>query len=81
MLTAAPLPHLAVKPSPHPRLSFMQVKGLKVMSNLEGGMTPLLTPAEARDLGFHILTYPLSSLYAAHRCVPERCSCAKTASC
>lgn len=37
----------------------------QVTSMLEGGMTPLLTPAEAQDLGFHMLTYPLSGLYAA----------------
>ncbi|KAF8064649.1 carboxyvinyl-carboxyphosphonate phosphorylmutase [Scenedesmus sp. PABB004] len=42
-----------------------KVKGLRLLSNLEGGMTPLLTPAEAADLGFHIITYPLSGIYAA----------------
>jgi 2-methylisocitrate lyase-like PEP mutase family enzyme len=44
-----------------------KVKGLRVMGMLEGGMTPLLTPAEAKALGFHILTYPLSGIYAATR--------------
>lgn len=44
-----------------------KVKGLRVMSMLEGGMTPLLTPQEAKDLGFHIITYPLSGIYAATR--------------
>lgn len=44
-----------------------KVKGLRVIGMLEGGMTPLLTPAEAKDLGFHIITYPLSAPYAALR--------------
>lgn len=46
-----------------------KVKGLRVVGMLEGGMTPLLTPAEAKDLGFHIITYPLSAPYAALRYV------------
>lgn len=46
---------------------FAQVKSLRMVSMLEGGMTPLLTPAEAQDLGIHMLTYPLSALYAATR--------------
>eukprot|EP00878_Enallax_costatus_P003766 GHUV01003982.1.p1 GENE.GHUV01003982.1~~GHUV01003982.1.p1 ORF type:complete len:348 (+),score=58.38 GHUV01003982.1:155-1198(+) len=44
-----------------------KIKGLRVIGMLEGGMTPLLTPAEAKDLGFHIITYPLSAPYAALR--------------
>jgi 2-methylisocitrate lyase-like PEP mutase family enzyme len=44
-----------------------KVKGLRVMGMLEGGMTPLLTPAEAKALGFHILTYPLTGIYSATR--------------
>lgn len=48
-----------------------KVKGLRVMGMLEGGMTPLLTPAEAKALGFHILTYPLSGIYAATRALKD----------
>lgn len=44
-----------------------KVKGLKVVSMLEGGMTPLMTPAEAADLGFAILSYPLAGVYGAAR--------------
>eukprot|EP00879_Flechtneria_rotunda_P013606 GHRR01014212.1.p1 GENE.GHRR01014212.1~~GHRR01014212.1.p1 ORF type:complete len:246 (+),score=68.49 GHRR01014212.1:762-1499(+) len=42
-----------------------KVKGLKVVSMLEGGTIPLLTPAAAQELGFHMLMYPLSAIYAA----------------
>ena len=42
-----------------------KVKGLKVMSNMETGLTPLITPAEAKDLGFQIQIAPLSAIFAA----------------
>lgn len=34
---------------------------------LEGGVTPLHTPAELQALGFHMAVYPLAGLYAATR--------------
>jgi len=42
-----------------------KTKGLRVCSMLEGGLTPLMTPEEAKALGFHLMIYPLSGLYAA----------------
>lgn len=42
-----------------------KVKGLKVMSNMEGGLTPFLTPKEASEMGFQIQIAPLSGIFAA----------------
>jgi 2-methylisocitrate lyase-like PEP mutase family enzyme len=42
-----------------------KVRGVKVMSNMEGGLTPFLTPAEAADMGFQIQIAPLSGIFAA----------------
>lgn len=44
-----------------------ETKGLRVCNMLEGGVTPLHTPAELKSMGFHIALYPLSGLYAATR--------------
>ncbi|KAG2436795.1 hypothetical protein HXX76_006319 [Chlamydomonas incerta] len=44
-----------------------ETKGLRVCNMLEGGVTPLHTPAELKALGFHMAVYPLSGLYAATR--------------
>lgn len=42
-----------------------RTKGIRVCNMLEGGLTPMKTPAEMGDLGFHIVLYPLTGLYAA----------------
>jgi hypothetical protein len=42
-----------------------KVRGMKVMSNMEGSLSPFLTPAEAADVGFQIQIAPLSSIFAA----------------
>lgn len=38
-------------------------------------MTPLLTPPEAQDMGFHVIVYPLSGLYSATKYVPDAFTC------
>ena len=42
-------------------------QGIRVCNMLEGGSTPLHTPAELQEMGFSVITYPLSALYAATR--------------
>jgi len=42
-------------------------KGLRVCNMLEGGVTPIHTPEELKAMGFNIVVYPLSGLYAATR--------------
>eukprot|EP00475_Leptophrys_vorax_P006446 TRINITY_DN13994_c0_g2_i1.p1 TRINITY_DN13994_c0_g2~~TRINITY_DN13994_c0_g2_i1.p1 ORF type:complete len:177 (-),score=19.72 TRINITY_DN13994_c0_g2_i1:164-694(-) len=42
-------------------------KGFRVCNMLEGGVTPLLTPQELADLGFHLIVNPLTGLYASTR--------------
>ena len=43
------------------------LQGLRVANMLEGGVTPLHTPAELKAMGFHIVVYPLSALYSVTR--------------
>lgn len=38
---------------------------------IEGGQTPYLTPDELEDIGFSMVVYPLSTLFAASRAVEE----------
>jgi len=38
---------------------------------IEGGKTPLLSSAELRDLGYKMVVYPLSALFAAAKAVEE----------
>ena len=40
---------------------------IRVANMIEGGRTPLLTPAELSDLGFELVVSPLTALFAAHR--------------
>ena len=41
-----------------------QVPGPLVANMLERGVTPLMTPAELKDLGFDLIVWPLAPLYA-----------------
>lgn len=34
---------------------------------LEGGVTPLHTPEELKAMGFHLIVYPFTSIYASAR--------------
>jgi methylisocitrate lyase len=43
----------------------------RVANMVEGGRTPLLTPAQLRDLGYDLVVSPLSALFAATRAVSE----------
>lgn len=52
---------------PECHVLFVPWQGLRVCNMLEGGVTPLHTPAELKSMGFHIALYPLSGLYAATR--------------
>lgn len=44
---------------------------VRVANMIEGGRTPLLTPAELSDLGFDLIVTPLSALMAATHAVRE----------
>lgn len=44
-----------------------ETPGPRVANMLEGGVTPLHTPEELRDLGFQLIVHPLTPLYAATR--------------
>ncbi|KAG2497577.1 hypothetical protein HYH03_004323 [Edaphochlamys debaryana] len=48
-----------------------ETKGLRVCNMIEGGVTPLHTPEELKAMGFHLVTYPLSGLYAATRALTD----------
>ncbi|MBW2529097.1 MAG: isocitrate lyase/phosphoenolpyruvate mutase family protein [Deltaproteobacteria bacterium] len=41
--------------------------GLRVANMIEGGKTPLHTPAELGAMGFHLVLYPVAPIYAAAR--------------
>ncbi len=58
--TPQPLTHCATLP-------LAPLQGLRVCNMLEGGVTPLHTPAELQAMGFHLVVHPLSGLYAATR--------------
>lgn len=38
---------------------------------LEGGRTPLHTPDELKEMGFHLIAHPLTSLYASTRALVD----------
>ena len=44
---------------------------IRVANMIEGGRTPLRTPAELHDLGFDLIVSPLTGLLAAHRAMAE----------
>ena len=45
--------------------------GLRVANMVEGGVTPICSTEQLKEMGFHIACYPLSSLYAATRALVE----------
>ena len=38
---------------------------------LEGGITPLHTPEELKEMGFHLIVHPLTTLYATARALTD----------
>lgn len=47
------------------------VPGPLVANMLERGVTPLMKPAELRDLGFELIVWPLAPLYAAAKSLDD----------
>ncbi|XP_021760635.1 petal death protein-like [Chenopodium quinoa] len=47
------------------------VKGLRIANMIEGGKTPLHTPEEFKEIGFHLIAHPLSTLYATTKALVE----------
>lgn len=45
--------------------------GMRVANMVEGGVTPICSTAQLQEMGFHVVCYPLSSLYAATRALVE----------
>eukprot|EP00246_Nothoceros_aenigmaticus_P003359 TRINITY_DN14477_c0_g1_i1.p1 TRINITY_DN14477_c0_g1~~TRINITY_DN14477_c0_g1_i1.p1 ORF type:complete len:353 (-),score=66.53 TRINITY_DN14477_c0_g1_i1:307-1365(-) len=45
--------------------------GLRVCNMLEGGVTPLHTTDELKDMGFQLVVYPLTTLYASARAMMD----------
>ena len=41
---------------------------------IEGGKTPVLPRAKLAELGFHLILYPLTGLFAAARAVESLCA-------
>lgn len=48
-----------------------RTKGYRICNMLEGGVTPLHTPQELEEMGFHIVLYPLTTLYASTRAMVD----------
>lgn len=48
-----------------------RTKGYRVCNMLEGGVTPLHTPLELKEMGFHLIVHPLTTLYAAARSITD----------
>lgn len=48
-----------------------RTKGYRVCNMLEGGHTPLHTPDELKEMGFHLIAHPLTSLYASARALVD----------
>lgn len=48
-----------------------RTKGYRVCNMLEGGITPLHTPEELKDMGFHLIVHPLTTLYATARALVD----------
>ncbi|XP_058097365.1 carboxyvinyl-carboxyphosphonate phosphorylmutase, chloroplastic-like [Magnolia sinica] len=44
-----------------------QTRGYRVCNMLEGGVTPLHTLQELKEIGFHLIVHPLTTLYASAR--------------
>ena len=52
---------------------------VRVANMIEGGRTPLRTPAELHDLGFDLIVSPLTGLLAAHRAMRKAYSVLRSA--
>ncbi|CAH8370612.1 unnamed protein product [Eruca vesicaria subsp. sativa] len=48
-----------------------RTKGYILYNMLEGGRTPLHTPDELKEMGFHLIAHPLTSLYASTRALVD----------
>ncbi|WZY98500.1 hypothetical protein YC2023_070829 [Brassica napus] len=48
-----------------------RTKGYRLCNMLEGGRTPLHTPDELKEMGFHLIAHPLTSLYASTRALVD----------
>ncbi|KAI8531440.1 hypothetical protein RHMOL_Rhmol11G0137300 [Rhododendron molle] len=48
-----------------------KINGLKACTMLEGGVTPLHTPEELKAMGFHLIVYPFTSIYASARAMVD----------
>jgi len=48
-----------------------KTKGLRVANMVEGGVTPLCSTEQLKEMGFHLAVFPLSALYAATRAMVE----------
>ncbi|KAJ9146198.1 hypothetical protein P3X46_028494 [Hevea brasiliensis] len=48
-----------------------RTKGYRVCNMIEGGVTPLHTPEELKEMGFHLIVHPLTSLYASARALVD----------
>lgn len=46
-----------------------KTEGYRVCNMLEGGVTPLHTQQELKEMGFHLVVHPLTTLYAAARSI------------
>ncbi|XP_074272568.1 petal death protein-like [Silene latifolia] len=44
-----------------------KTKGLRIANMIEGGKTPLHTPEEFKELGFHLIAHSLTAVYATAR--------------
>ncbi|KAJ0256007.1 Carboxyvinyl-carboxyphosphonate phosphorylmutase [Hirschfeldia incana] len=48
-----------------------RTKGFRVCNMIEGGVTPLHTPEELKEMGFHLIVHPLTALYASARALVD----------
>ncbi|XP_010428772.1 PREDICTED: carboxyvinyl-carboxyphosphonate phosphorylmutase, chloroplastic [Camelina sativa] len=48
-----------------------RTKGYRVCNMIEGGITPLHTPEELKEMGFHLIVHPLTALYASARALVD----------
>ncbi|KAI6689497.1 hypothetical protein NL676_026325 [Syzygium grande] len=46
-------------------------KGYRVCNMIEGGITPLHTPEELKEMGFHLIVHPLTALYASAHAIVD----------
>ncbi|CAO2834280.1 unnamed protein product [Amaranthus hypochondriacus] len=46
-------------------------KGLRIANMIEGGKTPLHTPAEFKEMGFHLIAHSLSTIYATTKALVD----------